>query len=56
MKIIKWLKSWFVRSVEGCTLCKGLGYLSYNPNLNPNLFEGIATCKCPLCGGTRVKQ
>ena len=35
-----------------CSTCNGLGYLSYNPDLNPNLFEGVATCKCTKCNGT----
>ncbi|MBI4029418.1 MAG: hypothetical protein HY376_03565 [Candidatus Blackburnbacteria bacterium] len=29
-----------------CQRCEGLGYLSYNPNLNPNSFPGIATAEC----------
>jgi len=42
--------------VEACSSCKGLGFLSYNPNLNPNFFEGFSTCKCTKCNGTGYKN
>lgn len=42
--------------VEVCSSCNGLGFLSYNPNLNPNFFEGFSTCKCTKCNGTGYKN
>jgi DnaJ-class molecular chaperone len=35
-----------------CDFCDGLGTITYNPNLNPNDFQGIAFAKCGQCGGT----
>ena len=36
---------------EVCECCKGVGSISYNPNLNPAAFPATTTAKCPHCGG-----
>ena len=38
-----------------CENCGGCGVISYNPNLNPNSFEGTATAKCTRCKGTGIE-
>lgn len=32
-----------------CEFCDGTGVVSYNPNLNPNIFPAVATAKCSHC-------
>lgn len=39
-----------------CEHCNGLGIMEYNPNLNPDCFEGAAICQCNHCAGTGFKQ
>lgn len=39
-----------------CIACGGSGVISYNPNLNPSSFQGVATAKCTRCGGTGMED
>ena len=37
---------------DPCSSCNGCGVISYNPNLNPNEFPGVALRTCARCNGT----
>lgn len=43
-------------SGQVCAACGGAGVQTYNPNLNPNSFEGTATAKCSRCQGTGMED
>ena len=45
----------FLRLVT-CQNCNGTGTITYNPNLNPNLFPGIASAKCTRCNGSGCEE
>ena len=34
-----------------CNHCDGAGVISYNQNLNPNSFSGMAVATCGRCNG-----
>jgi hypothetical protein len=42
--------------IARCENCGGSGYISYNPNLNPNAFPATASAKCTRCGGTGIED
>jgi hypothetical protein len=45
-----------VDAMVSCHNCQGTGNISYNPNLNPNLFPGSAYAKCTRCNGTGIED
>ena len=41
--------------VEECERCEGIGYISYNPYLNPNMFPFSSTTKkCQYCNSGKI--
>ena len=45
------IPNWIVE--EKCGRCEN-GYITYNPNLNPNQFIGVASKRCKTCNGTGI--